>query len=873
MICNSEPTTDYNKKFQRRLTVGVIKSNMVEQRDILVGEGLKQAAVDNDVNLIVYCGGMIVSPNDFHKNAISIFDFVDKNRLDGLIIWTGNINWHASTEYTEMFVKKYNYLPVVSLEIKMDGITSIIWDDYKGMRDALIHLIEVHKYKRIGFVMGTSPMSLYRRYDAYIETLTEYGIPIDPKLIIDHDMLYNYENALQYAAYMDRSIFVEQGVIDNLDKSSRIIEALWGEGIEALACCNDLNARTVSRVLKAVNLPAIPIIGFDDDLESRAGNPGLTTVRPPHYEVGKRAIEVIIAKINGLETPETESIPCSLIVRQSCGCAYSSAIKEDLYKGRLKQCIMPPDSGNINAETFERFIKSVVDIPDSMDAEWCEKLLKAFFEDIQEDNGAFADYLKNLFAYTPGKKYAEVFQDIIIVMHLLIDSLIKNNCLDYYKAKMLLQQGTVLIADMRVHTEINKRLKQTHTHFDIVTFSQVISNTYDINNVMENIANGLKYLGISSCFVSVYENGGVSTEKSRLLLAYNENGNISIPKGVYPSKQLVPEGVLQLKKQFHYILKPLYFKKRNIGFVMYSYTLEDSTEYERINDAISNALHSAILVEELKIKAQELIKINSELESAYSLLKENQQKLLISEKMASLGRLTAGIAHEMNTPLALVRTSLKELGELIQEYKESIGNTVVLPEDHRLIAADMMKCIKSAAQASEKSSGFIKGIKAQTTNMNTLNLQVFNAANVIKDALSILNFALKKGKCRLITDLDNSIKLYGDPNKLVQVATNLVINSIDACKPDGGNISVILENNGDGFARLTFQDTGCGIPEEIKWQIFDPMFTTKPFGEGTGLGLSIVHDLVAEFNGSISVESQKGLTSFFILLPIKQDFI
>ncbi|HEX3030428.1 MAG TPA: ATP-binding protein [Clostridia bacterium] len=874
MISNPEPTTDFNKKSSRRLTIGVIKSNMVEQRDILVVEGLKQAAVDNDVNLIVYCGGMIVSPNDFHKNAISIFDFVDKNRLDGLVIWTGNINWHASTEFTEMFVKKYNYLPVVSLEIKMDGITSIIWDDYKGMRDALIHLIEVHKYKRIGFVMGTSPMSLYRRYDAYIETLEEYGIPVDPKLIIDHDTLYNYENALQYAAYMDRSIFVEQGIIDNLDKSSRIIEAMWGEGIEALACCNDLNAKTVSKVLKAVNLPAIPMIGFDDDLESRACNPGLTTVRPPHYEVGKRAIEVIIAKINRLETPETESIPCSLIVRQSCGCACNSVIKEDLYKGRLK-CIIPQDSGNINAEKFGRFVKSVVDIPDSMDAEWPEKLLKVFFEDIQEDNGAFADYLKSLFAYTPGKKYAEVFRDIIMVMHLLVDSLINNNCLDYYKAKMLLQQGTVLIADMRARTEINKRLKQTHRHFDIVTFSQIISNIYDINDVMGNIANGLRYLGVSSCYLSVYENGGVSTEKSRLLLAYNESGNISIPQDVciYSSKQLVPEGVLQLEKQFNYILKPLYFKKRNIGFVMYSDTLEDSREYERINDAICNALHSAILVEELKIKAQELIKINSELESAYSLLKENQQKLLISEKMASLGRLTAGIAHEMNTPLALVRTTLKELGELIQEYKDSIGNTDVLPEDHRLIAEDMMKCLKLAAQAAEKSSGFIKGIKAQTTNINAPVFQVFNAADVIKDVLSILNFALKKGNCRLSTNIDKSIKLYGDPNKLVQVATNLVINSIDACKPDGGNISVILENNGDGFARLTFQDTGCGIPEEIKSQIFDPMFTTKPFGEGTGLGLSIVHDLVAEFNGSISLESQKGLTSFFISLPIKLDFV
>jgi DNA-binding LacI/PurR family transcriptional regulator len=133
---NSESTMVFKKNASRRLTIGVIKSNMVDQRDILMIEGLKQGAKENDVNLIVYCGGMIVSPNDIDLEATAIFDFVDKNRLDGLIIWTGNINWHASTEFTERFVKKYNFLPVVSLEIKIDGITSILWDDYNGMRDA-----------------------------------------------------------------------------------------------------------------------------------------------------------------------------------------------------------------------------------------------------------------------------------------------------------------------------------------------------------------------------------------------------------------------------------------------------------------------------------------------------------------------------------------------------------------------------------------------------------------------------------------------------------------------------------------------------------------------------------------------------------------
>ena len=157
----------------------------------------------------------------------------------------------------------------------------------------------------------------------------------------------------------------------------------------------------------------------------------------------------------------------------------------------------------------------------------------------------------------------------------------------------------------------------------------------------------------------------------------------------------------------------------------------------------------------------------------------------------------------MNTPLVSVRTSLKELSDFIHEYNESIGNLSVLPEDHRLIKEDMIRCLKLATQSAEKSAGFIKAINSQTTNASASNFQLFNVAQVIKEALTVLEFAIRKGNCRLITNFDNSINLYGDPNKLAQVATNIVINSIDACEPDGGTITILIENN------------GCGLPSSL----------------------------------------------------------
>jgi signal transduction histidine kinase len=260
----------------------------------------------------------------------------------------------------------------------------------------------------------------------------------------------------------------------------------------------------------------------------------------------------------------------------------------------------------------------------------------------------------------------------------------------------------------------------------------------------------------------------------------------------------------------------------------------------------------------------------TQLAQAYNELKDNQQKMLITEKMASLGRLTAGIAHEMNTPLAAVRAAMKELSLLIDEYRQSINNSQVLPEDHQAIVEEMLKNLRIAEQAAEKSAGFIRGIKGQTVDLTPAPLQTFQIAPVIKDTLSIIEFALRRGQCELITDLNDSLQIHSNQRWLSQIVTNLVLNAIDACKPSGGTIRVTLKPGIENTMKLEIQDSGCGISPENLSYIFDPLFTTKPFGEGTGLGLSIVLDLVNQLKGTIEVASQPGMTLFTVSIPLEK---
>jgi signal transduction histidine kinase len=299
---------------------------------------------------------------------------------------------------------------------------------------------------------------------------------------------------------------------------------------------------------------------------------------------------------------------------------------------------------------------------------------------------------------------------------------------------------------------------------------------------------------------------------------------------------------------------------------------------ETLADQVAVAIENARLYESLqqelreRKRAEEEIKQRLvELDEAYNALQENQEKLLISEKMASLGRLSAGIAHEMNTPLAAARAALKKVGLLADEYNLSIDDPDVTEDDHKEIADEIITAVKLADKATERAAGFVRGIKAQTRNLNTFEVQKINVVNVVKDALLLLRHTLERNNCTVdLKYSQNDINILGPPGRLEQVITNLVNNAIDASPPEGGQINIEF-NRQNGYLMLRISDNGSGISPENLNKIFDPMFSTKPFGTSTGLGLTIVHEIVTgDFKGSVDVYSELGKgTTFSIQIPLE----
>ena len=276
------------------------------------------------------------------------------------------------------------------------------------------------------------------------------------------------------------------------------------------------------------------------------------------------------------------------------------------------------------------------------------------------------------------------------------------------------------------------------------------------------------------------------------------------------------------------------------------------------------ANQSAIAIENAKAY-DEIAELNSTLEARVEQrtreLGDAQAQLVQSEKMASLGQLVAGVAHELNNPIGFVHANLQLLEEQTRKIAEAAPGS---PEAQRAREA-MQKLLARSREGTARVKKIVEDLRT-FSRVDQAELQEIDLHDGIERTLSLMEPRLKDG----IT----VVKQYGDlppvrcyAGQLNQVFMNLLMNACDAM-PGGGTIT-IRTARADHGVRLDFSDTGPGIPPEIRSRIFDPFFTTKAVGKGTGLGLSISHGIVERHGGRIGVESAMGEgTTFSIELPL-----
>lgn len=245
-------------------------------------------------------------------------------------------------------------------------------------------------------------------------------------------------------------------------------------------------------------------------------------------------------------------------------------------------------------------------------------------------------------------------------------------------------------------------------------------------------------------------------------------------------------------------------------------------------------------------RTEEIDMQNRNLMEAYKELEEAHTQLVQTEKMAALGVLTAGIAHEINNPLNYIKSGK----EVVKNLTEEDGTEVVIKD-----RITFYKVLEGIDLGVSKILNITKSLGAFTTTSDRLDSSVY-LNKVIDDTLTILDHDLKDRINVVKSYQDKEVCVVGNEGKLYQIFSNLLTNSIHAIEGRGEITISIQENKEEIFISLA--DTGSGIPDKIMSKIFDPFFTTKEQGKGTGLGLSIVYNLIKELSGDIEVDSTVG---------------
>ena len=238
------------------------------------------------------------------------------------------------------------------------------------------------------------------------------------------------------------------------------------------------------------------------------------------------------------------------------------------------------------------------------------------------------------------------------------------------------------------------------------------------------------------------------------------------------------------------------------------------------------------------------------------------RQLLQAGKLASVGELSAGVAHEINNPLAIILTERQILLDIMEQMQ-------TLDENFRKDLSASLSQIDTQVQRCKRITHNLLRFSRRTTSIiETVDLNVF-----IKEVVELMEREARTSGIKFITNFEEGLPaVLSDPSQLQQVFLNIITNAIDAhdAKPYGTIHITTLSDEGKEGVTIIFEDTGTGITKENLDRIFDPFFTTKPVGKGTGLGLSICYSIIRNLGGQIGVQSELGKgTQFSILLPCK----
>ena len=578
---------------QTRPTIGVFSYGFSGN---FLWAGACEAARQYDVNLIGFAGGSLQSPRGFEAQANVLFELVEPVLIDGLLLDSGVLSHYVGTEALGEFCERYSGIPIVSSEVALKGIPSVLLDFYQGIRELIGHLIEKHQCQRIAFIRGPQEsQTAEERYHAYLKALSEYNIPFEPELIAPG------------------SFFAPSGA-----EAIRLLLDERQVQFDAIAAANDWMALDAIQALQArgIRVPTdVAVVGFDDQKEAAVSVPPLTTAQLHADERGKRGIELLLALLAGQDVPEQVLLPAEPIVRQSCGCSSIRVIQAEAGQYTALQELLPDTLAGLREQILPKLEKLIG--KQATDAGWAEQFWESFINDVSEKTpDAFLLAFKEILQKT------SISGGDLRCWHAALSCLRRDTLPSIgsalSRAEDLWQQARTLLGEMTEQARSSESMRVGRYMMSLQAIGRALLSAFSVSELMEILSRELPAAGIPSCYLSLYLEPEMPIEHSRLMLAYSEYGRMDLDAEGrrFPSRQLAPAGMFPSDRRYTMVVEALYFRERQLGFVVFEEGeqnivsqiahLTGAPGENPLRGQISSALQVDLLVQQVQEHAAEL---------------------------------------------------------------------------------------------------------------------------------------------------------------------------------------------------------------------------------------------------------------------------
>jgi len=818
-------------RFSRPLTIGMLTAWLNGPTEINLWHGVADRALERNVNLICFSGGIPHWHQQYEAQKNILFDIAGQPNIDGLLIWANILSHTLDRRSLEAFCLRYAPLATISMGMILPSIPSIQIDMREGMRKLLSHLIEDHGRRKIAFIRGLEvSQDAEERFQAYLETLKQYNLSVDPGLIISGDFRRSSGTV----------------AIKQLIATHRI-------GFDALVSANDNMAIGAMQALQAqgIHIPDdVVVAGFDDIEETRAITPSLTTVRAPWHLLGSKSVDLLLSKLTNDPLPDEILLETELVCRQSCGCQHIAAEHQAVsnhYSGfppEVKGLTeVSPHSVQISLLRDINRILAILAPTHELDPDWSNKLLDSFLADVRSMDGIpsiFIQMLVEILSQISSGTDIVEWQEVLNVIRSKVNLVFRSKD-EIIKAHDLLENGYAVVGEMAHRQQLYQRLEAVDQTSRLNRIVQTMSTTYETEALMKLLTLELPGLGIQSCFLSLYDEKGDNPAWSRLILAFVGKERLSLDQNGmrFPTRQLVPPGMLPEDRRFAFDVEALYFQEEQIGFAMFEIGPRDGDVYATLRGHLSSALKSA-----------ELVQIALEAEA----------KAIRSDQLKT--HLLANVSHELRAPLNII------LGLSHTALSSSNQYGIELPLQLR---KDLGYIYDSGEHLIRLINDLLDTSRAEIGELDLCcePIILLPLINEVFETFKETSISKQKKVDLLLEVPDHLPILYADPVRLRQIFMNLLSNALKFTQQ--GSIIFGAEVQ---FPHIHFWvcDTGSGISPELQERIFEPFVKAEPLvyrREGIGLGLSITRRLVALHGGSITLDSiPNSGSTFHLYIPL-----